>query len=33
VLANYNVAAGRLWPVVLLVILVTPYVAARWQHR
>jgi hypothetical protein len=30
VLANYDLPAGRLWPVVLIVILITPYLAAQW---
>lgn len=28
VLANYDLAAGKLWPIVLAVILVVPYLAA-----
>ena len=31
--ANYDLAAGRLWPIVLVVVLVTPYVAAQWNQR
>jgi hypothetical protein len=33
VIANYDVVAGSLWPIVLLVMLVTPYVAARWLRH
>jgi len=32
VLPHYNLAAGRLWPIVLVVLLVTPYAVARWRH-
>ena len=32
VAANYNLAEGRLWPIVLMVLLVMPYVAAHWGH-
>jgi len=33
VLANYNLARGRLWSVVLAVILVWPAVASYWRHN
>ncbi|MDX2099144.1 MAG: hypothetical protein SFW36_15305 [Leptolyngbyaceae cyanobacterium bins.59] len=32
VLGNYNLAAGKFWPIVLAVILVVPYLAASRLH-